>query len=550
MKRQPTTSIEPFTPRGETPLRRHATFILVALATVSVWPYFERLNNPNENARVWMTRAIVEHHTMAIDRVSAEWGYVNDKATGRGHVYSGKAPGTSFLGVPVLWAETRLWHLFGWPSPSKRATIVALRFFAVMVPSIVFLFFFARWVERRTRSSAARDLLVVGLGTGTMLYPYGIMFVAHAQASMAAFAAFMLLSWSTVPEAAAQHVAEPPSAAWAGSPSAPVLSWRRIVGAGALTGASVMLEYQMLLIAALLAGYALWTIGRRASWFILAAVPFAIALGAYHTALFGRPWEFPYSHLENQNYAQIVDVGYHGLATPRFVALGTTLFSVSYGLFAFSPFLMLGLLLGGDAVLRGPRREGALIVGVMLVMTLFISGLPHWRGGWCVGPRYIAGVVPFLTLGLAVRWAVFDDGSPRGELLRAFAAGLIAASVFANGISAAVYPHYPEVFDNPIYDLAVPLVRDGYVSYGFGWTLGLPRGWSLLPLGLFLVTALVLAIAGHARDRRQAVRRSAGAMAVALVFSIAISRYGRAPSVGESAATATVRSLWQPPRSR
>ncbi len=548
MKPEPTTSKESFAPRGETPPRRHATFVLVALAIVSVWPYFERLNNPNENARVWMTRAIVEYHTMSIDRVSAEWGYVNDKATGRGRVYSGKAPGTSFLGVPVLWAQTRLWHLFGWPSPSKRATIVALRFFAVMVPSIIFLFFFARWIERRTRSPAARDLLVVGLGTGTMFYPYGILFVGHAQASMAAFAAFMLLSWNI---ATAPGPAAPASAAARSAPSvAPVLSRMHITGAGALAGAAVIIEYQMLIIAALLSVYALRTVGRRTAWFILAALPFAIALGAYHAALFGRPWEFPYSHLENQNFARIVDVGYHGLATPRFVAVGTTLFSVSYGLFAFSPFLLLGLILGGDALFRGLRREGAMIVGVMFIMTLFISGLPHWRGGWCVGPRYIAGVVPFLVMGLAIRWAVFDDGSPRGEVLRAFAAGLIAVSVFANSISAAVYPHYPEVFDNPIYDLAVPLIRDGYVPYGLGWALGLPRGWSFLPVGLFLISALGLAVAGHARDNRQALRRTAGAMAVAVVLSMAISRYGRAPSLAESAAATTVRSLWQPPPSR
>ena len=39
---------------------------LVAITIAAAWlvpfPWFESLNNPNENVRVYMTRAIVEHH--------------------------------------------------------------------------------------------------------------------------------------------------------------------------------------------------------------------------------------------------------------------------------------------------------------------------------------------------------------------------------------------------------------------------------------------------------------------------------------------------------
>ena len=106
----------------ESALRRHAAWLLVTLAYLFAFPYFERLNNPNENARVWATRAIVEHGVLNIDEVQREWGYVNDKAKNDQHVYSGKAPGASFLGVPVLWMETKLRHLVGWPSPAKRSS--------------------------------------------------------------------------------------------------------------------------------------------------------------------------------------------------------------------------------------------------------------------------------------------------------------------------------------------------------------------------------------------------------------------------------------------
>src|SRR4051812_24204488 len=115
---------------AEGQLRRHAVWACVALAYVFVFPYFERLNNPNENVRVWTTRAIVAHGTVGIDQVEKEWGEVSDRAAFGGRRFSSKAPGTSLLGVPVLFVETKLFHLFGAGDPSKRATTWALRVFA------------------------------------------------------------------------------------------------------------------------------------------------------------------------------------------------------------------------------------------------------------------------------------------------------------------------------------------------------------------------------------------------------------------------------------
>ena len=37
---------------------RNLAWVLVLLGHVAAFPYYERLNNPNENVRVWATRAI------------------------------------------------------------------------------------------------------------------------------------------------------------------------------------------------------------------------------------------------------------------------------------------------------------------------------------------------------------------------------------------------------------------------------------------------------------------------------------------------------------
>jgi hypothetical protein len=508
---------------GESPLRRHAAWLLVALAYLYVFPYYERINNPNENARVWMTRAIVEHHVLNIDKMQQEWGYVNDKATSGLHVYSGKAPGASFLGVPVLYVYTQLRHLLDRPPPPKRETTLWLRVFSIELPLCIFLFFFARYVERVSGSPTARDLLVVGLGLGTLLYPYGVIFVGHAQAAALAFSGYMLLS-----DPGAE--ARPPPG--------------RLAAAGLLTGLSVIFEYQAVLVAAVLAGYAVARYRGRALAFFAGALPAVAALGLYHTVLFGRPWRFPFGNVENPDFLRRDhSVGFHGLALPKLSAIGSSLFSPDYGLLVFSPVLALGVVCAVIALLRGPRREAILVLTVGAVMFLFLGGMSNWRAGWCVGPRYIATVAPFLIIPIAQLWPTLRSRFA----LSVAAAALVIPSVLLNLVSGAVYPHYPTQFDNPVFDLAFPLLASGYIPYNFGLLLGLPGLWSLAPLAGAALLALALGIGGEDRRAARWLSHSALVVILAALVLLPLSRYGRRPSPLEDGAFATVRSTWEPP---
>ena len=510
--------------------RRHAVCVLASIAYLSTFPYYERLNNPNENARVWMTRAIVEHHVLNLDQVQKEWGWVNDKATASEHVYSSKAPGASFVGVPVLYVQTKLRHLFGWPSPSKKQTVFWLRLFGVQLPMSVFLFFFAAHVEKVTRSVAARDLLTAGLALGTIVFPYAVIFVGHSLAAACAFGAYMLL--------APPSEGEPP-------PRDESASWRQFFLAGFWAGMGVLFEYQAVLVAGILGVYALGRYRLRAWPLLLGAVPPAVALGAFHTALFGRPWRLPFGYIENAYFARTAHAaGFHGLSIPKFSAWGRFLFSADYGLFAFSPVLALGAACAIYLLVRGPRRDGALIVTVCMAMFLFLSGMSNWRAGWCVGPRYIVTVAPFLMLALAEVWRL--TGGP--PLLATLIAGLLIPSVTLNATSAIVYPHYPEQFNNPVFDLAFPLLADGYVPYSLGRLLHLPGRWSLLPVALAVLGALSFGVAtvGAGRTARWLGHLTLSLL-VAAVILLPLARYGRKPSAGEAQATALVRADWEPP---
>jgi hypothetical protein len=492
-------------------VRRHLVWALVASAYLLVFPYFGKLNNPNENVRVWLTRAIAAHGTLAIDQVEREWGPVSDRAAFGGHHHSGKAPGTSLLGVPVLFVV----GLFG-PLTPRLATWL-LRVFTVALPLAAFLFFFGRQVERETGSGEARDLLILGLGLGTMMYPYGLMFVGHAQSAALLFGGYLAVARART------------------SPGQLLL-----IAGGALAGSALLFEYHALFATAAVAVYALGVHRQRAGWFFLGALAPALVLGGYQAAIFGRPWETPLGHADDPVFQLYHQQGFlFSLGVPRPAVLVKALFAPDDGLFVYAPFLAAGLLAvaGSDH-----RADGVLVVAVTGVMLLFLSGLANWRGGWCAGgPRYVATVVPFLAFGVALSWKRWWQPHP---LARAALAGAVTAAVVLCVLAGAHFPHFPLQLDDPIFDLTLPFIARGYVPYSLGWALGLPGALSYLPLAAAVLAALGLALRPVLRSVREAAL--AAAVAGALVGALALAQ-GR-PHPDEQHALDFVRSVWEPAR--
>jgi hypothetical protein len=505
-------------------VRRHLTWLLVAFALIYPFPYFQRLNNPNENVRVWMTRALVEYHELDLGHVTRDWGFVDDKAKAAdGRLVSSKAPGVSLLGVPVLGAQSLVRRALGEPAASPMQATWVLRMFTVTLPLVGFLLFFARWAEAITRSPVARDLLVLGLGVGTPLYPYSLMFAGHAPGAALAFLAFAFTQ---------------------GAPgSVASLDTRTRLGlAGLFAGLAVVFEYQLAVVAAILAVWALARHGRGAWAMALGLLPSVVILAVYHTCLFGRPWSFPYGHLDNPTYAGAHhSQGFYGLVLPSAGALASLAFSPDIGLFAFSPFLLAGVAGVVLAVRRGPRDDGIVVLYIALLLLLFQAGLTNWRAGWSVGPRYILAIAPFLAGAVAWCWTRVP-----ARIATPVLGGLVAVSVVLCGVSGAMFPHYPPEYDNPVFELAFPLLRDGYAPYDLGRMFGLRGAWSMVPLALGLAIAWIVAM-GSLRISKESgpVRTMAGALLAATILW-GMSRVGRATEPQEADATQMVQAIWEP----
>jgi len=286
---------------------------------------------------------------------------------------------------------------------------------------------------------------------------------------------------------------------------------------------------------------------RRVLWMMLGAAVPALLLGLYHKACFGSPFKFPYGYIQDQKFAKYHKTGFYGFGLPDPEAIFIGLFSNSFGLFAFSPFLAAGVAGGALAWKRGVRREGVLTLVVFVAMILFLAGMTYWRGGWSVGPRFVMVLAPFLAAGAA------DFLRHVSRRKRAIAGGLVGASIFMCGIAGAIYPHFPESYDNPIFDIALPLIYEGRAPYNVGWLLGIKGPWGLIPLLVIVLAFLVWSVArgadeveGPTAPRRLRAAHVGLAALVAVAFITWCSLFARDLDPDERHAGDVVRRNFEP----
>lgn len=525
----------PYTPaveeRGSTTRRR---LLLAAVVTLSVlpFPYFEGLNNPNEQVRLYMTMALVEQGTLAIDEPTRRFGWVNDRAEREGHLYAGKAPGASLLGVPVY---ALLRQLVG-PSPTRAEALRWLRLGAVTLPSLLFLIALRRFFDELDGSPWLRDALWVAYALGSMALAYGMMFAGHQLAAVCLGSALIAFF------GAARRLDRGGGGA----------RWRALLG-GLLLGASPAMEYPATIPALFVGLYAALTLGRRAPRLLGGAfgtglLPVALLLWVHQVA-FGSPLAVPYDFIENPAFQQMLGQGWHGATAPRLDRLAAILLAPSFGLLFFTPPLLLAPL-GWVAAARRwrnqpPHRRLLLIPVALGAVTaiLYLSSSALWRAGWAVGPRYIASAVPLLAIAALWGAAALQRRWPRTT---GFLVALLTVLAVAHaGSSGVLYPHQPEVFDNPVYDLNAPLIALGFAPHTALEPLGLFGYPALAVLGLLALVALGPILVGPGDDWTARLVHLIGVVLVSALCLAALAKLGEHDEA-ERRAWALVMRHWEP----
>jgi hypothetical protein len=452
---------------------RALALCLVGAAYLYVFPLQPVINNPNENVRFYMTAALVDHQTFAIDEVERAWGWVNDKARFGGHVYSVKAPGTSYLGV-VPYLGYRLFCLASNHVPNRHEALWACRVFASIVPTLFFLAFFARFLERRRISPIGRRAAFFSVALGSAFFAYAILFVSHTLAACSAFAALGILGYLDSYRSAGLEES-PWLAGWAGFFAASV----------------TMFEYPGFVASVLLSIYALFALRpkSRLVWYAIGALVPTLLVMLFQWRAFGNPLTPGHRYLDNPAFRALAQQGFFGASGFDPHALGL-LGDPAYGLFPLTPFFFAAPI-GFVALFssREDRRPAAVALAIVLCTFAVIACMNNWRGGWTVGPRYLVTLVPFVAWAAAAGWDAIARPLPR--VAAGLVVGLAAAGLVASGIPSAIYPHVPEAFTRPLPQLFRVLWRHGYAPYSLGQLVHLPARASLVPLAVFGLLAAI-----------------------------------------------------------
>jgi hypothetical protein len=502
---------------------------LCAFAYLYAFPYQPGLNNPNENVRFYMSAALVEEGHYQIDTQRVRWGWVNDAAVRDAHVYSVKAPAASLLAVPGYALYLWVWH-DALRHPFDRTEALWLcRVTGVILPSLVFLYLLHRFFVRLGYPPLLRDAVFYSIALGSLLYGYSLLLVSHALCAAAAFGAFMLLFRCRQRRQA---------------------SLVEAFFAGLLAAAVTLLEYPGLPCSIVLSVYAtfvLWKLARLRGLLAFAAGGLGPALVLMHFQwrAFGSPFTPGHLMVENEAFRAAHEQGLYGAVGPSLPALRGLLIDLGAGLFPLTPVLIFAPW-GVYLMLRDRERraDAVCVLAVVVSSVLVIASMNNWRGGWTIGPRYLALCVPFLgwlALHALAAWA----STPR----RTFASSTLALAatavgLLASGVPSVYYPHLPPEFTRPIPQLFALLIAHDFAPFNAAAALGVYGSPSMLPLLVCAWVALGSCLL-HVRGARTRLRLGAAALACALVLSTPLlSRPNQEPGVAK--ATAFVTRRFQP----
>jgi hypothetical protein len=172
---------------------RNRLEVLLVLLVISVYGYFFSCGGSNQNARFNVIFSFVEpgtsdSMTFRIDRfmVDPEKGInTYDWSFYRGHYYSNKAPGSSFLGIPVYTVILTIERLLGMPWQHPYIEILnayLINFFVSVLPVSLGILFFFRLLILRGASLRRALMFSLILAFATCIFPYSTELWGHPTA--------------------------------------------------------------------------------------------------------------------------------------------------------------------------------------------------------------------------------------------------------------------------------------------------------------------------------------------------------------------------------
>jgi hypothetical protein len=445
-------------------MRKAEILIFTALLFAGM-SFHHIIDYDNTSSRYFLVSGVVDHGTLNIDANEKD---TIDKSSFGGHYYSNKAIGSALLGVPVYWVFR---HLPGGSDvpPLSQSARYMVRVVTTTLPFALLGAIMFRLACSAGASPLKALLMVIAYAFGTIAFIHATIFSGHQITACFAFFSLALLF-----QPGKQLL----------PPASSLRQSLRFLFAGMSAGLAAITDFPALIIVFFLTIYVLslrpgW---RNIALFIAGGLLFAVLVAAYNMKCFGNPFSLSYSHLSLDKFRDEAKVGLFGISTPSFQILSALLFSPSRGLFIIMPVLFLSIVgLGTMIVRKQYLRETYLIIAICVAYLLFNASYGcGWHGGWTYGSRYLVPMLAFMAFPIALgKW------SPFTYLL------LMMMSLFQVLPAVAGLPHMPEDVKNPLLEIIIPCMAQGYLAHNAGMLLGLKGLLSLIPIAV--ITGLVLA---------------------------------------------------------
>jgi len=425
--------------------------------------FYQPVHYDNTLSRFFLIGAVVDHGTLNIDAYHEK---TIDKSFSNGHYYSNKAFGASLLGIPVYWCLHKL-KTTDASFPFLPLEMYLIRLITTTVPFALLGVILFRLAYVSGADPFKAFLMVLAYSLGSIAFLHAILFSGHQIAACFAFFSFFLL-FRVSRRSRSDH---------------PQDSILQCCCAGLLVGFAVLTDYTALLITLFITLYvfSLPLRKREKIAYLCGGCVCIGVLAVYNFKCFGSVFSMSYALQTHTPFQQGAARGIFGITTPDMGALAYILFSPSRGLFFIMPFFFLSFaglwkLCSSDEY----RREGVLIVAIVVGYITFNAGYYCWHGGWTFGPRFLVPMLPFLAFPMAFgRWKV-------SSFVVLFVPALV--QVF---FAVAGSPHVSVQIRNPIIEFIIPCMVTGYMADNTGMVFQIHGIWSAISVmavaGIFIV---------------------------------------------------------------
>ena len=388
--------------------------IWLALLTFATCAYFQAGGGWNQNSQFDLTRAIVEHHTLAIDA----YPNTGDVAIVDHHAYSNKSPALSWIAaIPyaIVYAIERATGLDPTSIEAVTFNVYLCTLICVALPAALVAWMLYRYGRQREFSAPWAAFIALTASLATQLLPYSTIFMLHVPS-----AALLLFALTT----------------------------HRDAPAGFATGLAIAMNYlcaPAILIFAFLRA--------RKGRFIGGAIPPLILLAIYQKICFGSYFAISLSKEHERFLTKGAAFGIFNLPTSEAI-LGISV-TPYRGFFFFAPVLAPAI--GCAVAWFRSRKEMRELFAIVLVFIIFFginATFNGWDGGFGVGGRYLVPTIPLLALTLfrcPLKW-------------RRLIGALAAVSFVFNFAATAVDPQPSGTIPRPLTQYIFPLLIHGSFS--------------------------------------------------------------------------------------